>query len=1097
MDLRRKQKNRKIISMFVVLTMVLQCLPLVAIAHSDSMPYPAPIAQWQFNENEGTIAGDATKNEHDGIICGATRVKGKLGNALCFDGKDYVEIAHKADLSLKNTISVEAWINPQRMKVWQRIIAKTPYPDTDYSMFFGDKNNIGFSVKMGKINRTVYSPKNTLRVGTWTHIVGTYDGSRMRIYLNGKQVNSIVVRGKINAHNGALRIGGDPKGDNFKGIIDEVCIYDKALTAQEVLARFRVKEQEPEEPIEPEEPVVGPLIAQLPFNEGNGLTTADQSGNKNNGQISGATWVKGKFGNALSFDGNDYVEIAHSVSLSPRNELAVEAWVNPAEMKVWQRIISKTPHPNTDYSLFFGKEKNIGFSFKSGKIARTVYSGKNSLCIGSWYHVVGTYDGKCLKLYLDGKLVNKVSVQEKINAHDGVLRIGGDPKGDNFKGIIDEVSIYNKALTATEVWEHYQAGATEEEPIKPAEPDIVNAETTTDGKRILLTFDKEMADLPAAPAGFSVKVNGIDNPIENVGLNTNKTIIELTLKNAIYTNDNYVTLFYSATDGKIKATDGGILADLQLAVTNKSQQIRLTAPANITAEATMISITLTWDAVPSAGTYEVECDGEIIDNGTGTSFTHQGLAVASEHSYRIRAKNTAKIGPWSEVIKKSTLPDTEAPTIPQNLVCWEKSTEIIQISWDKASDNVGVAGYLVYEGSTLLGKTERNVFTATGLRAGTKYCFTVKAYDDAQNISDLSAPLCVTTLINGTVSAGENYSILLKDDGTVWTWGTNEYGQLGDGTTTLKTKPEQVIGLESVTAISTEGQHSLALKNDGTVWAWGDNSYGELGIGTRTNAQTEPVQIVGLTDVKAIAAGSNNSFFLKTDGTVWGCGYNGKGQLGNGTTTQSSVPVQVSGLTDVIAIDCGYNHTVALKEDGTVWAWGENSHGQLGDGTTNNIEEPVQVKNLTNIVAITSGNSFCLALKSDGTVWAWGYNQFGGQLGDGTTENKTEPVQVVGLNLVTTIESGRDYSMALKADGTVWAWGAGSYGKLGNGATTHSAVPIQVQGIEWLKAISAGCNHTLALKEDGTLWGWGYNDRQFLTDGTFNNFIKSPVQIKL
>ncbi len=204
--------------------------------------------------------------------------------------------------------------------------------------------------------------------------------------------------------------------------------------------------------------------------------------------------------------------------------------------------------------------------------------------------------------------------------------------------------------------------------------------------------------------------------------------------------------------------------------------------------------------------------------------------------------------------------------------------------------------------------------------------------------------------------------------GTVWTWGRNLYGQLGDGTTTNRNTPVQVSGLIGVTAIAGGDSHTIALKSDGTVWTWGDNGYGQLGNASTTNS-TAPVQVSqlsGLTSVTAIAGGDTQTIALKTDGTVWTWGDNGQGQLGNASTTSSTIPVQVSqlsGLTSVIAIASQPSgHTIALKIDGTVWTWGNNVYGQLGDGTTTNRNTPVQVGGLTGVTAIAGGELHTIAI---------------------------------------------------------------------------------------------------------------------------------------
>src|SRR3989304_2454459 len=250
------------------------------------------------------------------------------------------------------------------------------------------------------------------------------------------------------------------------------------------------------------------------------------------------------------------------------------------------------------------------------------------------------------------------------------------------------------------------------------------------------------------------------------------------------------------------------------------------------------------------------------------------------------------------------------------------------------------------------------------------------------------------------IAAGGHHTVSLKSDGTVWAWGYNGYGQLGDGTYTDSSTPVQVYGMSGVTAIAAGDYHTVSLRSDGTVWAWGYNGYGQLGDGTYTDSST-PVQVYGMSGVTAIAAGAYHTVSLKSDGTVWAWGYKGDGELGDGTYTNSSTPVQVSSLSGATAIAAGYYHTVSLKSDGTVWAWGSNDGGQLGDGTTTQRANPVQVSGLSGVTTIAAGYWHTASLKTDGTVWAWGSNG-DGELGDGTTTDRYTPVQVRGLNLGST-----------------------------------------------------------------------------------------------
>jgi len=351
------------------------------------------------------------------------------------------------------------------------------------------------------------------------------------------------------------------------------------------------------------------------------------------------------------------------------------------------------------------------------------------------------------------------------------------------------------------------------------------------------------------------------------------------------------------------------------------------------------------------------------------------------------------------------------------------------------------------------------------------------------------------------VAGGDFHTIELKSDGTVWSWGSNKYGQLGDGTMIDSPAPIQVSSLTNVTDIAAGGEHSISLKNDGTVWTWGYNRYGQLGNGTTIDSPV-PIQVNGLTDVTDIATGEDHSIALKNDGTVWTWGYNRYGQLGVETTEEcefglmnwycSTTPIQVSGLTDVTAIAAGVFHSIALKSDGTVWTWGGNYWGQLGDGTTTGSTTPVQISELTDVTDIAAGGRHTVAVKSDGTVWTWGSNEHG-QLGDGTTTyNTTTPVQVSGLTDVTDIAAGGRHTIAVKSDGTVWTWGSNEHGQLGvttteicevystgrylsTYSTFCSTTPVQVSDLTDITAITAGWFHSIAIRTYNTVWTWGGN----------------------
>ena len=279
-----------------------------------------------------------------------------------------------------------------------------------------------------------------------------------------------------------------------------------------------------------------------------------------------------------------------------------------------------------------------------------------------------------------------------------------------------------------------------------------------------------------------------------------------------------------------------------------------------------------------------------------------------------------------------------------------------------------------------------------------------------------TTPAVVNGIVDVAVlSAGAQHSLALKSDGTVWAWGYNGYGQLGDGTTTTRTMPVKVSSLNEVLALTAGfGHHSIALKSDATVWAWGYNAYGMVGDGT-VLTKTTPVQVSEANDVVAVSAGAIHSAALKSDGTVWSWGHNGSGQLGVGfAVSQSATPLQVPGLSGIVAVSAGSYRTFALKSDGTLWAWGNNACGSLGDGSQDNRDTPVQVVGLTNVIAVSGGWNHTIALKNDGTVWSWGCNNYG-QLGVSTAIPESgEPIQVPGLTDVFTISAGAHHNVVLK-----------------------------------------------------------------------------------
>lgn len=347
-----------------------------------------------------------------------------------------------------------------------------------------------------------------------------------------------------------------------------------------------------------------------------------------------------------------------------------------------------------------------------------------------------------------------------------------------------------------------------------------------------------------------------------------------------------------------------------------------------------------------------------------------------------------------------------------------------------------------------------------------------------------------------SVSAGSKHVIALKNDGTLWAWGYNYFGQLGNGTTSGWSQafpdPAQIGTDTDWTSISTGYNHNLALKANGTLWAWGENTLGQIGDGASSNVTT-PTQVAIDSKWRTISAGAFFSTAIKTDGTLWAWGDNYYGQLANGNTTGSSTPVKI-GNELYKNIDAGRNHIVALRTDGTVWAWGD----ELGENN-NQATIPTHKPELSGIIQISAGEGYSLALKSNGEIYTWGKNNYG-QFANGNTS--TTPTQIAAYNgnksnEIIMVGAGHGFSNAvLYSNGTLKAWGYNSDYNLGLGTDTDELSPVAIPLAENNNiSVSTGFGTTLVLKDNGTAWGWGDNGSGAIGTNSGEEYEINPIQI--
>jgi alpha-tubulin suppressor-like RCC1 family protein len=337
-------------------------------------------------------------------------------------------------------------------------------------------------------------------------------------------------------------------------------------------------------------------------------------------------------------------------------------------------------------------------------------------------------------------------------------------------------------------------------------------------------------------------------------------------------------------------------------------------------------------------------------------------------------------------------------------------------------------------------------------------------------------------------------------------WGRNDNGQLGDGSIGSKNTPVPIKLPKgtNLRAISAGQNHSVAVTSTGAALAWGYNGYGQLGNGTNASSDVPiKVKLPAGTKTTAASASERHSLFLTSKGAVLATGWNGFGQLGDGSTTSSNVPVRVKlpKSAKVTEISAGWNYSLAVTSTGSVYAWGQGDYGKLGDGSTTSRDLPVKVKlpKGVKVTAVSAGASHSLALTSTGSMYAWGHGGFG-ELGDGSTSGSDVPVKVKlpkGVK-ASRMSAGANHSLAVTSTGKVLAWGENNDGQVGDGTTTNAMLPTTVKLPKGLKItqLAGGFAHSVALSSKGTVVAWGYNADGELGNGMTSNSLL-PVKVKL
>lgn len=348
------------------------------------------------------------------------------------------------------------------------------------------------------------------------------------------------------------------------------------------------------------------------------------------------------------------------------------------------------------------------------------------------------------------------------------------------------------------------------------------------------------------------------------------------------------------------------------------------------------------------------------------------------------------------------------------------------------------------------------------------------------------------------IAMGSFHTLAVRNDGSLWAWGRNHAGQLGDGSQTNRTSPVRIGSSNSWIAVAAGEGFSLGLRSDNTLWAWGARDWGQVGDGVFSTTPVLTPKQIGGAEWVGMDVGPGHTLALKVDGTLWGWGYNGYGNLGNGTTNNLSVPTQeIHRTRDWVGVAAGTIHSMGLKADGSLWAWGWNDYGTLGLGHTSSSTVPVvAARGWEDWTLPEAGHEHSMALHENGSLWTWGRNQFQ-QLGAASSVGMNSLPGTHVVNRWMRATPGHWHNAGIRKDGTLWSWGWNSHGQLGANQplSSSAATPVReaTNATNW-NDVFAGVDFTAGLRDDGTLWAWGNNTYGQLGTGGTAPSQNSPVR---
>lgn len=381
-------------------------------------------------------------------------------------------------------------------------------------------------------------------------------------------------------------------------------------------------------------------------------------------------------------------------------------------------------------------------------------------------------------------------------------------------------------------------------------------------------------------------------------------------------------------------------------------------------------------------------------------------------------------------------------------------------------------------------ETKYDINKIKNLELGT-YKLYVIAYDKAGNSTKSNTIDFKISVQFKEIEVGGFHTLALDNDNNLWAWGNNHEGELGDGTTTRKTSPTKIETDITFVQLSVGYMHNAGIDDEGKLWTWGYSAFGALGDGT-TIKKNKPIKIMEDKIFKKVIASDSSTLAIDINDEIW---YWGRVY---GSNNAIRIPQKLDFKIEYSFIS-GNSHYLFLDKQNKLWGWGNNYNGQLGDGTTTERTRPIQIKTETKFTQVSAGDRCSLAIDSEGNLWSWGNNNYG-QLGDGTKTKKITPVQIETETKFKQVSAGEKHSLAIDYEGNLWSWGYNIYGQLGDGTTTEKLNPIKItEGIKFEK-VYARCYSSLAIDVNGNLWSWGSNGNGELGDGTTTDRL-TPVQI--